>query len=87
MGIAHKITRLYGAKGWAAIAAFMLVVLVVFPLLNLVVPKDSVFYLSDYFVALAGKQQFPFLLDPNTSVKMFESQAIERYLDQTYGKQ
>ncbi|MCE9642180.1 MAG: urea ABC transporter permease subunit UrtC [Betaproteobacteria bacterium] len=55
MGIAHNITRLYGAKGWMAIAAFMLVVLVVFPLLNLVVAKDSVFYLSDYFVALAGK--------------------------------
>src|SRR3954467_11597310 len=55
MGIANKITRLYGAKGWAAIGAFMLVVLVVFPLLNLVAPKDSAFYLSDYFVALAGK--------------------------------
>src|SRR3954471_6209247 len=55
MSIAHKITRLYGAKGWAAIFAFVLVVLVVFPLLNLMVPKDSAFYLSDYFVALAGK--------------------------------
>src|SRR3954470_14115523 len=55
MSIAHKITRLYGAKGWAAIFAFVLVVLVVFPLLNLMVPKDSAFYLSDYFVALTGK--------------------------------
>ena len=55
MGIAHKITRLYGAKGWAAIGAFMFIVLVLFPLLNLMVPKDSMFYLSDYFVALAGK--------------------------------
>ncbi len=55
MSLSHKITRLYGAKGWAAIIAFMIVVLVAFPLLNLVVPKDSVFYLSDYFVALAGK--------------------------------
>src|SRR3954470_7384259 len=55
MSIAHKITRLYGAKGWAAIFAFVLVVLVVFPLLNLMVPKDSPFYLSDYFVGLAGK--------------------------------
>jgi urea transport system permease protein len=55
MSIAHKITRLYGAKGWAAIFAFALVVLVVFPLLNLMVPKDSAFYLSDYFVALTGK--------------------------------
>ena len=55
MGIAHNISRLYGAKGWAAIGAFMLVVLVLFPLLNLVVPKDSAFYLSDYFIALFGK--------------------------------
>ncbi len=55
MGIAHKITRLYGVKVWAAIFGFMAVVLVVFPVLNLAVPKDSPFYLSDYFVALAGK--------------------------------
>ena len=55
MGIAQKISRLYGVRGWAVIAAFMLVVLVVFPLLNLVAPKDSPFYLSDYFIALAGK--------------------------------
>jgi urea transport system permease protein len=55
MGLAHKITRLYGAKGWAAIGAFMLIVLVVFPLLNLVVSKDSLFYVSDYYVALFGK--------------------------------
>src|SRR5690242_11340336 len=55
MGIAHKITRLYGAKGWGAIFAFVLIVLVVFPLLNLMVPRDSAFYLSDYFVALTGK--------------------------------
>ena len=33
MGLSHKITRLYGAKGWAVIFAFMVVVLVVFPLL------------------------------------------------------
>lgn len=55
MGIAHKFTRLYGAHGWVAIFGFMAVVLVVFPLLNLAVPKNSPFYLSDYFVALAGK--------------------------------
>ena len=55
MFIAHRISRLYGAKGWAAIGAFMLVVLVIFPLLNLAVPRDSMFYLSDYFVALLGK--------------------------------
>ncbi len=55
MGISQKLSRLYGAKGWAAIGVFMLVVLVVFPLLNLVVPRDSAFYVSDYFVALLGK--------------------------------
>ena len=55
MTIAHKITRLYGAKGWAAVFAFAVVVFAVFPLLNLALPKDSPFYLSDYFVALAGK--------------------------------
>ena len=37
------------------------------------------------FIEFSGKKQFPFLVDPNTSSKMFESLAIERYLDQTYG--
>src|SRR5213078_1981752 len=46
---------LYGPRAWAAIAAAMVVVFVIFPLLNLVVPKTSAFYLSDYFVALLGK--------------------------------
>ena len=55
MGLSHKITRLYGAKGWAVIFAFMVVVLVVFPLLNLVVPEGSAFHMSDYAVALVGK--------------------------------
>ena len=55
MAIAQKFTHLYGAKGWAAVLAFMAIVLVMFPLLNLYVPKDSAFYLSDYFVALSGK--------------------------------
>lgn len=39
---------------------------------------------ADY-IAFSGKKQFPFLVDPNTGVKMFESLAIERYLDVTYG--
>ena len=55
MAIAQNFSRLYGAKGWAAVLAFMAIVLVMFPLLNLYVPKDSAFYLSDYFVALSGK--------------------------------
>lgn len=36
--------------------------------------------------ALAGKTQFPFLIDDNTGVKLLESQAIIDYLFLTYGK-
>ena len=32
-----------------------------------------------------GKAQFPFLVDPNTSVEMYESDAIVQYLFQRYG--
>jgi glutathione S-transferase len=32
-----------------------------------------------------GKKQFPFLLDPNTGVEMYESMDIARYLAKTYG--
>ncbi len=35
--------------------------------------------------ALAGKTQFPFLVDENTGVKLLESQAIIDYLFKTYG--
>ncbi|WP_288106932.1 glutathione S-transferase N-terminal domain-containing protein [Limnobacter sp.] len=31
-----------------------------------------------------GKVQVPYLIDPNTGVEMYESQAILNYLDQTY---
>ena len=34
---------------------------------------------------LGGKEQFPFLVDPNTGEKMYESDAIVRYLAETYG--
>jgi len=34
----------------------------------------------------AGKVQLPYLADPNTGVAMFESEAILRYLLDTYGK-
>jgi glutathione S-transferase len=37
------------------------------------------------FVALSGKMQVPYLVDPNTGVTMFESLAIEQYLEATYG--
>lgn len=32
-----------------------------------------------------GKQQFPFLVDPNTGKEMYESDVIIRYLFETYG--
>jgi glutathione S-transferase len=36
-------------------------------------------------VELGGKQQFPYLVDPNTGQRMYESNAIVRYLFETYG--
>ena len=32
-----------------------------------------------------GKEQFPYLVDPNTGVEMYESDAIVSYLAETYG--
>ncbi len=37
------------------------------------------------FVARSGKMQVPYLEDPNTRTKMFESRDIVRYLRATYG--
>lgn len=34
---------------------------------------------------LGGKQQFPYLVDPNTQTSMYESNDINRYLFSTYG--
>ena len=42
-------------RGWSAYLAALLVVCVLAPTLNLLLPHDSVFYLSDYAVALLGK--------------------------------
>src|SRR3979490_2373135 len=53
--ISSTVSRLYGAKGWAALGAAALVLFLVFPLLNLVVPAASTFHLSDYTVTLIGK--------------------------------
>jgi urea transport system permease protein len=47
--------RLYGPRGWAGLAAGLAVIAVLIPVLNLAVPEDSVFHLSDYVVALSGK--------------------------------
>jgi len=41
--------------GWSAFIVALIAVCAVAPLLNLVVPQDSVFHLSDYAVALIGK--------------------------------
>ena len=53
--ISSAITRLYGTKGWIALAAFAAVLFVVFPLCSLVVPPSSPFHLSQYWVTLIGK--------------------------------
>lgn len=42
-------------SGWGAILVALLVVCAVAPVLNLVVPADSVFHLSDYWLGLLGK--------------------------------
>src|SRR5450830_1039405 len=47
--------RLYSSKAWAALAIVLAVVCVVFPIFNLLVPQTSIFYISDYTVALCGK--------------------------------
>lgn len=36
-------------------------------------------------VALGGKMQVPYLVDPNTGVAMYESDDIVAYLRKTYG--
>jgi len=36
-------------------------------------------------VKIGGKAQFPFIVDPNTGVKMYESSDIIKYLFHTYG--
>lgn len=46
---------LLGPKGWAAVLAAALSVGVLVPLLNLAVPADSAWHLSDYHVSLFGK--------------------------------
>lgn len=42
-------------SGWGAILVALLVVCAVAPVLNLVVPADSMFHLSDYWLGLLGK--------------------------------
>ncbi|HEY3698611.1 MAG TPA: urea ABC transporter permease subunit UrtC [Spongiibacteraceae bacterium] len=47
--------RLFGVKGWAGFVAALIVICVVFPALNLLMPATSVLHISDYTVALCGK--------------------------------
>ena len=49
------LARLYGPRGWLALAAAALVVFVLFPVANRLVPADSAFHVSAYGVGLAGK--------------------------------
>jgi urea transport system permease protein len=44
-----------GPKGWTAVLAAVLVVGILVPVLNLLVPEGSVFHLSDFYVSLLGK--------------------------------
>ena len=46
---------LLGPRAWSGLAAAIAAVVVVAPVLNLVVPADSAFHLSDYYVTLIGK--------------------------------
>jgi urea transport system permease protein len=46
---------LLGATGWTAVIAVVLVITIGVPILNLAVPADSAFHVSDYTVSLAGK--------------------------------
>ena len=48
-------SRLLQGKAWAALLAAVITVTVLVPVLNLLVPADSAFHLSDYAVALIGK--------------------------------
>jgi len=47
--------RLYGTRGWVILGLCCIAVFVVMPLLNLVVPPESPFHVSAYWVTLFGK--------------------------------
>ena len=44
-----------GVKGWTGVLTAVIVIAVLVPLLNLVVPQDSVFHVDDFYVSLCGK--------------------------------
>lgn len=49
------VTGLLGPRGWSALLAAVVTVVVLVPVLNLVVPAGHVLHLSDYYVTLIGK--------------------------------
>jgi urea transport system permease protein len=49
------VSRLFGAKGWSALALFAFAVFAVFPLLSLAVAAGNPFHVSQYWVTLIGK--------------------------------
>ena len=53
--LVQKRGLLLGVRGWAAVIAAVVVLTVVVPLLNRVVPDGHVFHVSDYAVGLVGK--------------------------------
>ena len=53
--LASGISKLYGRKGWAVLGACAAILFLLFPLANLALPKGSLFYISDYTIALTGK--------------------------------
>ncbi|KAJ8618686.1 hypothetical protein MRB53_014872 [Persea americana] len=48
-------------------------------------PKGSLRH-REAVMIIGGKEQFPFLVDPNTGISMFESGDIVKYLFQQYGQ-
>ena len=48
---------LLSRAGWSAFIVALIVVCAVAPVLNIVVPQGSVFHMSDYAVALVGKER------------------------------
>ena len=52
---APKRGTLLGPKGWTGVFVALLVVCVLAPVLNLLVPEGSALHLSDYSIGLVGK--------------------------------
>ena len=53
--LSSGIGKLYGRRGWITLGVCAAILFVLFPLANLAAPKGSLFYVSDYTVALTGK--------------------------------